>query len=290
MQVFRRLYSSIPETAAVARTASTPQAVRLRRLRKRPAVPAGEHDATPEGLTPSEHTRFRRSLAKGEAVNANGEYLTEGEWLKKLDSRRQRIRGVREVKNEQGEKELEVVGQKIYLPNIVFRLVRNHTLPGQPYNPFEATFRIPQSITKTDIRSYLAAVYGVKTTYIRTDNYSPKMDRFGNTSVPGYKRAVVGLVEPFYYPEAMDDMNEEARQKREDWLEQTFAIKQREQTRQTELLRITKAHSQGWKWRTGATARRGTIMRLIAERRAERELAIGEAKVRMIEAREPASA
>ena len=57
-----------------------------------------------------------------------------------------------------------LLGERIYLPNVIFRMVRNHTLPGEPYNPFEATFRIPQSITKTDIRSYLLAVYGVECT------------------------------------------------------------------------------------------------------------------------------
>ena len=288
MQVFRRLYSSIPETAAVARTASTPQAVRLRRLRKRPAVAPGQHDATPEGLTPSEDARFRRSFAKGEAIDETGEYLTEGQWLQRLDSRRQRIRGVREVKNAQGEKELEVVGEKIYLPNIIFTLVRNHTPPGQPYNPFEATFRIPQSVTKTDVRNYLHSIYGVKTTYIRTDNYMAKRDRLGDVTRPSYKRAVVGLVEPFYYPDAIEDMNEEDRKKREDWLEETFSLKQREELRKTEMLRMTKKHSQNWRWRTAATAKRGTIVRLIAARRAERELAIEEVKERMLEARESA--
>ena len=69
-----------------------------------------------------DEAEFRKS--QGEAIDETGEYLTEGQWLQRLDSRRQRIRGVREVKNAQGEKELEVVGEKIYLPNIIFTLVR----------------------------------------------------------------------------------------------------------------------------------------------------------------------
>ncbi|KZT43067.1 hypothetical protein SISSUDRAFT_963123, partial [Sistotremastrum suecicum HHB10207 ss-3] len=98
-----------------------------------------------------------------------------------------------------------VVGQRIYLPNIIFRLIRNKTLPGQPYNPYEATFRIPNSVTKNDVRSYLLAMYGVETTYIRTDNYfSPLYRNYDRTQKTRrqytYKRAVVGLVEPFYYP------------------------------------------------------------------------------------------
>ncbi|KAJ6610239.1 hypothetical protein B0H10DRAFT_1681160, partial [Mycena sp. CBHHK59/15] len=101
-----------------------------------------------------------------------------------------------------------VEGQKIYLPNFVIRLVRNYTPLGQPYNPWQATFRIPKSITKTDMRSYLSAVYGVQTTYIRTDNYRAEISRrpIGRSTpdkrpgIASYKRAVVGLVEPFYYP------------------------------------------------------------------------------------------
>jgi large subunit ribosomal protein L23 len=86
--------------------------------------------------------------------------------------RRSRLRGTREVVMPSGAKETQVVGEKVYLPNIIFRLVPNFTPPGKAYNPYEATFRIPQSVTKTDVRAYLAAMYGVQMTYIRTDNYS----------------------------------------------------------------------------------------------------------------------
>lgn len=284
MQVFRRLYSSIPEAAAVARTVSTPRAVRLRRLRQRPVDPT-QSDATPEGLTPSEYAKYQRSRAKGELVKSDGSMESEREWLSRLDRRRTRIRGTRTVTNEQGEKEVEVVAQKIYLPNVIFRLVRNFTPPGQPYNPYEASFRVPPSITKTDIRSYLHAVYGVKTTYIRTDNYLPKAARAGRTVGIRYKRAVVGLVDPFYFPKAVEDMNEEDREAREQWLEDTFKIKEGEATRKREVLRVSRAHSQGWRWRTGVTANRRNIIQLIAERRAAREEAIAEVKARIQAAR-----
>ncbi len=46
-----------------------------------------------------------------------------------------------------------MVGEKVYLPNIIFRLVPNFTPLGKPYNSHEATFRIPQSVTKTDVRA-----------------------------------------------------------------------------------------------------------------------------------------
>ncbi|GJE90395.1 50S ribosomal protein L23 [Phanerochaete sordida] len=284
MQVFRRLYSSLPEAAAVARTASTPRAVRLRRLRKRPVAP-GQSDANPDGLTPTEHARFQRDLAKGELVGPTGAYLTEGEWLERLDSRRTRIRGTRAVTNEAGEAEVEVVGQRIYLPNVVFQLMRNFTPPGQPYNPYEATFRVPPSITKTDVRSYLQAVYGVKTTYIRTDNYMPKLNRIGQQMAKAYKRAVVGLVEPFYFPKATEDMNVGDREAREKWLEDTFQTKDRLNTMKSEMLRMSRKHSEGWRWRTATTAKRSNIVRLIAERRAQREQAILSVKERIRAAR-----
>ncbi|EJD07473.1 uncharacterized protein FOMMEDRAFT_42049, partial [Fomitiporia mediterranea MF3/22] len=103
-----------------------------------------------------------------------------------------------------------IVGQRIYLPNIIFTLVRNQTPPGKPYNPYEATFYVPQNITKTDIRSYLLAIYGVECTYIRTDNYYVPIkqrhaETIGRLQTPrgpkrSHKRAVVGLKQPFYYP------------------------------------------------------------------------------------------
>ena len=284
----KRLYSSIPEAAIAARAASTPRAVRLRRLRRRTATPA-ESGAPSSGATASELARYNRDLAKGELVGEDGKYLTEAEWLERLNERRRRVRGAREL-SKHGKKEVAVVGQKIYLPNIIFRLVRNHTPPGQAYNPFEATFRIPQSVTKTDVRSYLLAVYGVKTTYIRTDNYLAAIpdSRRPNKkeSFRTYKRAVVGLVEPFYYPQAVEDMSAEERKGRQDWLEEHFLIKQtQEQTKMT-LLRFTRAQSKGWKWRTGSTAQRGNILRLIAERRALREAAVADVKARFVEGRE----
>ena len=280
---FKRLYSSIPDAAAVARTASTPRAVRLRRLRKRQPVAPGETDASPAGLTPSELARYKRDFAKGEVAGPDGRYLTEEEWLKEKNERRTRIRGAREHSSQS-----QVVGQKIYLPNIVFRLVRNFTPPGQPYNPYEATFRIPQSINKPDIRSYLSAVYGIKTTYIRTDNYLSPLGRDGSTkSFKTYKRAVVGLVDPFYYPLAPEDMPKEEREEREKWIEEKFQVKATEERRKTFLLRMTRQGSKGWKWRTGSTAQRGNILRLIAERRSLREAAVAEVKAQIVEARQP---
>ncbi|THG93931.1 hypothetical protein EW026_g7426 [Hermanssonia centrifuga] len=282
----RRLYSSIPDAAAVARTRSTPRAVRLRRLQKNPNLKSDQSDATPEGLTPSEFARYQRQLAKGDLMNEDGSEATESEWLERLNSRRTRVRGVRKVSVSGGAVEPSVVAQKIYLPNIIFKLVRNFTPPGEPYNPYEATFRIAQSVTKTDIRSYLHSVYGVQTTYIRTDNYLAPTRRDGTTDpVRTYKRAVVGLVEPFYYPLAVEDMTEAERKKREEYLETTFEVQSTDQTRKLIMLRISRAGSSGWRWRTGATAQRGNILRIIAERRAAREDLIDDVKGEMVAAR-----
>lgn len=186
----------------------------------------------------------------------------------------------------------QVVGQKVYLPNVIFRMVRNFTPPGKPYNPYEATFRVSQSVTKTDIRSYLASVYGVQTTYIRTDNYlSPYKRTFtGWTKArKEYKRAVVGLVEPFYYPQAIEDMPRVEREERQKWLESTFLIKRLQEMKAWELLRMTKKGSKNWHWRKSEdghyTAQRGKILATVAAQRAKREQYLLETKERITQFR-----
>jgi large subunit ribosomal protein L23 len=286
--LLKRCYSTLDAAAAVARTESTPLAVRLRR----PKIASGESDALPSGLTPTEFTRYQRALAKGELLRPDGTEPTEGEWLAKLNARRSRLRGTREVVAPSGAKETQVVGEKVYLPNIIFRLVPNFTPPGKPYNPHEATFRIPQSVTKTDVRAYLAAAYGVQTTYIRTDNYIAPLRRSWNASwVSGksystYKRAVVGLVEPFYYPKLLEDMPKGERKAREEFLEQEYHVKARKDMMKNSLLRITKKNSHAWSWRGDLTTRRGTIVKKIAKQRALREEFIQVTKDRIQEARE----
>ena len=290
--LLKRCYSTLPEAAAAARTASTPRAVRIRRSRKTPTT-ASESDALPSGLTPTEFARYQRALAKGELLRSDGTEPTEGEWLAKLNSRRSRLRGTRQVVTPSGAKETQVVGEKVYLPNIIFRLMPNFTPPGKPYNPYEATFRIPQSVTKTDVRSYLAAVYGVQTTYIRTDNYITPVHRAWNhawvrsgMSARTYKRAVVGLVEPFYYPMMVEDMSKENREAREQSLDELYHFQRRKDMVKEQYLRLTQKNSPGWTWRGDPTTRRGTILKKIAEQRALREQFIQLTKERMQEARE----
>lgn len=255
----------MPEKALVARTTSTPLAVRLRRSKKFGPVAVGASDATRSGLTPSDQARFDRH----KAIGLIAEKFKEREWGALMNRRRSRVRGI-EIK--EGIK--KAVGREVYLPNIIFRLVRNNTLPGQPYNPYEATFRIPRSVTKTDIRSYLLAVYGVATTYIRTDNYiSALFPRLGNKRKPfkTYKRAVVGLVKPFTYPLRLEDMAGEEKKEREKWIEDNFQIQAHRSMMKYELLRMTKGQAKGWKFKEPFATKRSHILRLVAERREKRE-------------------
>ncbi|KAH9479461.1 54S ribosomal protein L23, mitochondrial [Psilocybe cubensis] len=279
---FQRTYATqppLPELANIARTASTPLAVRLRRRKQFGATAVGDTDATEDGLTPTEQARYTRLKAQGLLETKSGTTPTAKEWLDNVNSRRSRIRGIRR-KVVEGAEETEVLGQKVYLPNIVLRLVRNHTQPGQPYNPYEATFRIPQSVTKTDLRSLLLAVYGVKTTYIRTDNYiSPwhrTMDGYERKPFKTYKRAVVGLVDPFYYPHRLEDMPQQEREEREKYIEKNFSIKHTRSLQKEELMRMTKGQGKfSWKLNPASATKRKHILRMVAERRNARESAIG---------------
>ncbi|KAF8577709.1 hypothetical protein K439DRAFT_532538 [Ramaria rubella] len=286
---FRRLYATLPNPPSPsflsARASSSPLQVRRRRLKKELASP--EVPSSPSSLTASEKERYSRLKRLGALLREDKDGFrepSEEEWLTELNARRTRIRGTRKRQVEDpdtGESvEIEdVVGQRIYLPNIVFRMMRNYTPPGQPYNPWEATFRIPHSLTKLDIRSYLYAVYGVKCTYIRTDNYfkrlwSRKRKVTEDTST-GYKRAVVGLVEPFYYPEAIEDMSLQERQTREKWLDEHFQLKFLEKTKTAHYRRVWDQRKDTFK-PFNLVGPRGTILKAVLERRRAREQATNE--------------
>lgn len=255
-------------------------AVRERRARKHPdLLPPPTSD-----LTPTEYSRYRRHLAKGTLGNKGGKDVSEAEWLDALNAKRTRLRGVKVTESGR----TEVVGEKVYLPNIIFRMVRNHTPKGQAYNPYEATFRLPQSITKTDVRSYLLTMYGVKTTYIRTANYiSPlRRTRMGMRPVGShrtYKRAVVGLVDPFYYPQDMEDMDKVARKEREKWLEEKFSLKALGRWKRYERVRSTQAGSKTW--RLTGHLRRDKILHAVARRRLITRQEIEEIRVENAEKR-----
>jgi len=160
------------------------------------------------------------------------------------------------------ETEGEIVGQRIYLPNVQIRLMRNNTPPGQAYDPTIATFRIPPSMTKTDLRSYLQTVYNLPVTFIRTDLYQPPVMRIvgGNKvrqsgSVKNYKRAVVGLVEPFHYPDDVEELRAQGEQAgvgdkwskaREDWLNEKFQKDRMDENMKRARFKMYK----GYRWRS----------------------------------------
>ncbi|THU97783.1 hypothetical protein K435DRAFT_777858 [Dendrothele bispora CBS 962.96] len=279
---FRRLYSSgsssnIPNPLA-ARTASTPLAVRLRREQKLGPVAPGESDATKDGLTPTESARYERHKALGTLKkNEDGSFISRREWVQQLNARRSRTRGLRTVKRD-GKEEVEVVGQPVYLPNIVFKLVRNHTPLGEDYNPYEATFRVPLSVTKTDIRSYLLALYGVKTTYIRTDIYYgavPNPRKIGAGRKTSYKRAVVGLVDPFYYPHRLEDMTETQKEERLKYIEDNYHLERTKGERKKAFITAISRHMGSdldkWNLRNSDAPSRAGILKLVQERRKQKE-------------------
>jgi hypothetical protein len=99
----------------------------------------------------------------------------EAEWLAKLNSRRSRLRDTQEAVTPSGMKETRVVSEKVHLPNII-DASSSALCPTSHQRARRTTLTkrrsaSPQSVTKTDVRAYLAVVYGVQTTYIRTGNY-----------------------------------------------------------------------------------------------------------------------
>jgi large subunit ribosomal protein L23 len=264
-------------------------------------------------FTPAQEIRFQTLRAEGKLEGEEGEarqmFLDEHElW-------RSRVRGHRQVKElpiddsgiDQSVENLSspgrlarfsdphvqppaehLVAQRIYLPNIQIRLMRNHTPAGQQYDPYVATFRIPPSMTKTDLRSYLLALYGLHVTFIRTDNYIAPVARVGTDfqqrrikgSQKTYKRAVVGLHEPFHYPDDVAELDalvsqptptsrthpdlepaelealkeevelrrkraEEGKKNREKWLNEVYMVEAQKNGRKRSLMKMAK----GWRWR-----------------------------------------
>lgn len=101
----------------------------------------------------------------------------------------------------------ERAGELTFLPNTIVKLVKNHTPQGQQYDAFKATFRVPLSMHKHALRSYLLAIYGLKTTWARSSIYRSPVTRDNRTGkkISGkgrtHKKVEVGLLEPFLFPE-----------------------------------------------------------------------------------------
>lgn len=303
---FRRLYAThIPKPTVsspfTARIASAPRKVRLRRLRKeeRERSPRGIRVPTPKlpplslrtaPLSPTEKERYDRLRDQGALLDERRGFIepTEEEWLDEVNAKRSRIRGVvkRKVTDAKtGETQFidDVVGVRVYLPNIEFYMIRNFTPPSEPYNPWEATFRIPLSFTKLDVRGYLWAVYGVKCTYIRTQVLLKTMEgelkRSSRKNQRSHKRAVVGLVEPFYYPDAMEDMNTDDRLAMQKWLDESHGqYASQIQTRKAIFDQLQQPYKR--EFRLGNN--RGQILKKILARRKGREYKINKVAQRYL--------
>lgn len=166
-----------------------------------------------DGKVPSE-------AEEGEAVPYESEHIdkealsTHLDKLFKWDNIHARYNGFEEEERfDLAPVRLQNVGYQVFLPNIVVRMIRNNVKPGESYDPWIATFRVPPSMTKTDLRSYLKAVYNLDVTFIRTDIRWGKVvrDRVGRKmrakgSQRNHKRAVVGLHQPFHYPDDAEEL------------------------------------------------------------------------------------
>lgn len=112
-------------------------------------------------------------------------------------------------------REPERAGELTFLPNTVVKLVKNHTPEGQEYDAFKATFRVPLSMHKHALRSYLLSIYGLKTTWARSSIYRSPVTRDNRTGkvITGrgrtYKKVEVGLLEPFLFPEVSPEFQKQ---------------------------------------------------------------------------------
>jgi len=167
--------------------------------------------------------------------------------------------------------------QTIYLPNLVFRLVRNS--PKEAKNPYIATFRVPVQLTKPDIVSYLWQVYGLKVTSISTITEMGEKKLTPGAYVherrkKNTKKAILGMEQPFWFPE----------KRSEEWLNDHFEKKTRADYLRRRLLPVGDGGPgrgrRSWRWRgsslttQGIGSRYSEIMRRIRERREQQETVV----------------
>ncbi|ORY30334.1 hypothetical protein BCR39DRAFT_529234 [Naematelia encephala] len=178
-----------------------------------------------------------------------------------------------------------LVATRIYLPNIIVKLVRNYTRPGEAYDPYVATFRLPLSMTKTDLRSYLKAVYDLDVTFIRTDIHYGELTRNKRGqwirqkgAKYNYKRAIVGLHEPFHYPDDVEELAAQGKaagqgtkwaEARRKALNDTFYLEDQAKDRRRTYLRVYRGTRKFRDPQQGENA--GHVVRAIMERRKQRE-------------------
>ncbi|KAM0793173.1 hypothetical protein ACM66B_000646 [Microbotryomycetes sp. NB124-2] len=129
---------------------------------------------------------------------------------------------------------------KIYLPSVFMRLVRN--TDKYKNDPYTATFRTDLRLSKPDISNYLKNVYGLDVTSLRTMNYLSKLKRNNigggftrSTGTKNYKKVLVGLKEPFWYPE----------ERSREWCNEHFERDRMEELRDRKMLKIGDGRKHG---------------------------------------------
>ncbi|KAG0029848.1 hypothetical protein BGZ81_003338 [Podila clonocystis] len=95
--------------------------------------------------------------------------------------------------------------KKLYFPSTVLKLVRNG--PQVPAISNILTFRVPPSMNKFDIKSYLANIYQLNILTVRTANMPAKLAGHGGNTIlkrQKFKKAIVTIDGEFKWPEAPD--------------------------------------------------------------------------------------
>ncbi|KAK4054841.1 hypothetical protein OIV83_000765 [Microbotryomycetes sp. JL201] len=129
---------------------------------------------------------------------------------------------------------------KIYLPSVFMRLVRN--TDKYKDDPYTATFRTDLRLSKPDISNYLKNIYGLDITSLRTMNYLSKLKRNNigggmsrSSGTKNYKKVLVGLKEPFWYPE----------ERSREWCNEHFERDRMEEMRDRKMLKIGDGRKHG---------------------------------------------
>ncbi|KAG0303026.1 hypothetical protein BGZ98_007047 [Dissophora globulifera] len=97
--------------------------------------------------------------------------------------------------------------KKLYFPSTVLKLVRNG--PNVPEVSNTLTFRVPPSMNKFDIKSYLSNIYKLNVLTVRTANMPAKLAGSGGNTIlkrATFKKAVVTIDHDFKWPEAPDSV------------------------------------------------------------------------------------
>ncbi|KAI1311913.1 hypothetical protein EDD11_003275 [Mortierella claussenii] len=95
--------------------------------------------------------------------------------------------------------------KKLYFPSTVLRLVRNASNVPELSNTL--TFRVPPSMNKFDIKSYVSNIYKLNVLTVRTANMPAKIAGSGGNTVlkrQKFKKAIVTIDEEFKWPDAPD--------------------------------------------------------------------------------------